>query len=312
MTRKEIIVGVIVPITVAFIGLISLVDFDSSDKKESGKLVIERSFLYTNPDIDAPGNWIEGPLEKVDLDWFPKMPAIAFDENGFGVTESGDWVGSTSYHFGEEKVHRLNRTGEKHITWDFNDRWLNRYAPFERNASDISEGLKREIFTSGFLGQFPQETIREYYSFGDGEVFWWNLIAAYYNSHIDGVPSKRLVLRNTGGSNLTILRVIAKRVYSSGDGAGGAGEALTPSNTERTLELTYLRDTQLILNNPVSIPPNGSAVLQVDLYLTRGASTDAGGMLGFALSIEYFDGYKTVELLEGFYSLRDNQGFTGG
>ena len=136
------------------------------------------------------------------------------------------------------------------------------------------------------------------------------LVAYYENSLIFGIPSKRIIVRNTGERNITISRFVAQRIYSLGYGLGPGAYTLDALNKDRTLYLSYLEDSELRFNSPISVEPGASVALDVDLDVTRGGQTDSGGSLGFALYIEYYNGAIKLLKLEGFYELSDQYGNT--
>lgn len=301
MKRKDIILGIAVPIVVALIGVAAVFIPESSSKP--GQLVVEDSFIYTEPDPDAPGNWVETSVSSDQLKLLEKdaaRVAAELKERGNEINAAGKSGGKRYYDV--RALHRYVKAGAREIRWEFNQSWLYRHGEYELYGEEVPDALKQEILASGFIGMDEIKNLLETY----GNP-WWRIAVEYSYAKIPGPPTKRFVVRNTGESSVTVRRINVRRIFSveKGGGVHRYARALFPIKLQKALPVKTFEDTQLRLDNPVVIEPGETELLEVDVGIDKPNPYQTKEYLraGFSLAIEYFDGEEYAEVLEGYYGM---------
>lgn len=116
----------------------------------------------------------------------------------------------------------------------------------------------------------------------------------------------RFVVRNVGGTSITVHGIKFENMFFMGGGAGAGGSSISVVNQERVVHLSWDKDAYLQFHNPISIMPGDTTMLEVIPIVDDAAMGDGPGELGYRASIEYFDGMKSTEYFIGLFIQPDS------
>ncbi|WP_444931640.1 hypothetical protein ACJJIF_07690 [Microbulbifer sp. SSSA002] len=299
LSRKEMILGVAIPITAAIIAaIIGLMGNQERDKKPA-KLTLEKIFIANNSTPENLfGQWEITNIAAEDLGGEYHRELVESDWGEMEIKDSGIYILNPELFKAE-----FLKSNHSYIHWEFKSGTIADEIEFTGYRDDISEATKSHLKQSSFYQTYQRQVKgTEYFN-------WRLLLTEYLNSKIDTKPTLRITIRNTGEQPATAYGITSKNIFMSGGEAGAGGSRLEVANLETDIPLYWDRDTRLDFAQPIVIDPTETAMLQVNPIVEDAARGDGDGTLTYQLSLQYFNGEENTEKSIGIFAQSDGQGF---